>query len=103
MVDQKATRRDFLAVTGALALAACNNRTAPTASSAEAGPADLTLRIGPVLADIAKDHTISTTGYNGQVPAPPIHMREGVPLTVDLFNDTDVPEFVHWHGLIAPA
>ncbi len=30
-------------------------------------------------------------------------MREGVPLTVDLFNDTDVPEFVHWHGLIVPA
>ena len=103
MDHQKSSRRDFLAVTGALALAACNNRAAPTASSTDAGPADLTLRISPVLADIAKDHTISTTGYNGQAPAPPIHMREGVPLTVDLFNDTDAPEFVHWHGLIVPA
>jgi FtsP/CotA-like multicopper oxidase with cupredoxin domain len=102
MVQKKASRRDFLAVSGALALAACN-RAAPPASNTDAGPADLTLRIGPVLADIAKDHTISTIGYNGQVPVSPIHMREGVPLTVDLFNDTDVPEFVHWHGLIVPA
>jgi FtsP/CotA-like multicopper oxidase with cupredoxin domain len=30
-------------------------------------------------------------------------MGEGVPITVDLFNDTDTPEFVHWHGLIVPA
>ena len=30
-------------------------------------------------------------------------MREGVPVTVDLFNDTDTPELVHWHGQIIPA
>ncbi len=66
-------------------------------------PADVTLRIGKVLMDIAKDRTISTVGYNGSVPGPPIRLREGVPVTVDLFNDTDAPEFVHWHGLIVPA
>lgn len=64
---------------------------------------DLTLRIGPTLVDIAKDHTISTIGYNGQVPGPLIRLREGVPVTVDLFNDTDTPELVHWHGQIIPA
>src|SRR5580692_1396801 len=100
---QKSSRRGFLAVGGALALAACNNRTAPTASSTDTGPADLTLRIGPVLVDIAKDHTISTTGYNGSVPGPLIRLREGVPVTVDLFNDLDAPELVHWHGQIIPA
>src|SRR5580698_11376170 len=76
---------------------------ASTPASAPTGPADVTLRIAPVLADIAKDHTISTIGYNGQVPGPLIRLREGVPVTVDLFNDTDAPEFVHWHGLIVPA
>ncbi len=63
----------------------------------------MTLRIGPVLVDIAKDHTISTIGYNGAVPGPLIRLKEGVPVTVDLFNDTDAPELVHWHGQIIPA
>ncbi len=30
-------------------------------------------------------------------------MQEGKPISVDVFNDTDVPEFVHWHGLFVPA
>src|ERR1700740_2375616 len=96
------TRRDFLnglyAAAGLLA-PGCN-RTSPPAQE---GAADVTLRIGPVLADIAKDHTISTIGYNGSVPGPLIRLREGVPVTVDLFNDTDTPELVHWHGQVIPA
>ena len=86
-----------------LLLGGCN-RTAPeTAATPDTGKADVTLRIGPVLVDIAKDHTISTIGYNGSVPGPLIRLREGVPVTVDLFNDTDAPELVHWHGQIIPA
>jgi FtsP/CotA-like multicopper oxidase with cupredoxin domain len=103
------TRRGFLQSTagiGAAALAACN-RAGPPASappgSSPAGAADITLRIGPVLADIAKDHTISTIGYNGQVPGPLIRMRQDVPVAIELFNDTDAAEFVHWHGLTVPA
>jgi hypothetical protein len=63
-------------------------------------PADVTLRIGRVLVDIAKDHTISTIGYNGSVPGPLIRLREGVPVMVEIFNDTDLSELVHWHGQI---
>ena len=37
------------------------------------------------------------------MPGPLIRLREGVPVTVDLFNDTDAPELVHWHGQIIPA
>ena len=96
-------RRHFFAAAGLL-LEACGRKT-PTAAPAEApaGPADVTLRIGNVLVDIAKDHTISTIGYNGAVPGPLIRLKEGVPVTVDLFNDTDAPELVHWHGQIIPA
>lgn len=63
----------------------------------------MTLRIGTVLADIAKEHTISTIGYNGTVPGPLVRLREGVPAVFDLFNDTDTPELVHWHGQIVPV
>jgi FtsP/CotA-like multicopper oxidase with cupredoxin domain len=110
MDESQTTRRNFVAdvlAASGLLLAGCNRSGGPEASGAEAtppgGPADVTLRIGPVLADIAKNHTISTLGYNGTVPGPLIRLREGVPVTVDLFNDTDTPELVHWHGQVIPA
>ena len=102
-MSMQKTRRHFfsdIAVGSALLLGGCSREQSP---GPPAGPADVTLRIGTVLADIAKDHTISTIGYNGSVPGPLIRLREGVPITVDLFNDTDTPELVHWHGQIIPA
>jgi FtsP/CotA-like multicopper oxidase with cupredoxin domain len=101
------TRRRFLGDTwlaAGLFLGGCSR--SPVRSSDQpdlSGPADVTLRIRTVLADIADGHTISTIGYNGAVPGPPIRLREGVPVTVDLFNETEAPELVHWHGQIVPA
>lgn len=104
------TRRNFFSLVGAgtsLILAGCQSSTPSASEKSSAttaeGPADVTLRISPVLVDIAKDHTISTIGYNGSAPGPLIRLHEGVPVTVDLFNDTDTPEFVHWHGQMIPA
>jgi FtsP/CotA-like multicopper oxidase with cupredoxin domain len=102
----KHTRRNFLsgiAMGPGLVLAGCNRGGETGEAVAPAGPADVTLRIGPALVDIAKNHTIGTIGYNGQVPGPPIRLREAVAVTVDLFNDTDSSELVHWHGLIIPT
>ena len=67
------------------------------------GPAEVSLRIGSVLVEVTKDKTISTIGYNGQVPGPLIRLREGQPVSVQVFNDTDTPEFVHWHGQFIPS
>jgi FtsP/CotA-like multicopper oxidase with cupredoxin domain len=68
-----------------------------------ASKADITLRISPVTVPLTPTHIISTIGYNGTSPGPILRMREGVPVTVDVFNDTDVPEYVHWHGLHIPS
>jgi len=63
---------------------------------------DITLRIAPVMVELTPNRTISTIGYNGTSPGPLLRMREGKPVTVEVINDTDVPELVHWHGLFIP-
>jgi len=68
----------------------------------ETTKADYTLRIAPVTVELSPDHILSTIGYNGTSPGPVLRMREGKPVTVDVFNDTDVPELVHWHGMLIP-
>src|SRR5579863_6387920 len=69
---------------------------------ATGGAADFTLRIAPTMVELAPQVFISTIGYNNKVPGPLLRMREGQRVTVDVVNDTDVPEFVHWHGLFVP-
>ncbi len=67
------------------------------------GAADFTLKIAPVTVELAPDRILSTIGYNDTAPGPLLRMREGRPVTVDVINQTDVPELVHWHGLTIPA
>ena len=74
-----------------------------SAPSPDAGKADFTLHIAPVALELAPNRIISTIGYNGGCPGPILRMKEGVPVTVDVINETDTPEFVHWHGLFVPA
>lgn len=65
--------------------------------------ADHTLRIAPVTVELDRSRIVSTIGYNGTAPGPLLRMREGKPITVDVINDTDTPEYLHWHGLLIPA
>jgi FtsP/CotA-like multicopper oxidase with cupredoxin domain len=64
--------------------------------------ADYSLRIGQVTVELDRSHILSTVGYNGTAPGPVMRMRAGKPVTVDVINDTDTPEFVHWHGMLIP-
>ena len=32
-----------------------------------------------------------------------LRFKEGKAVTVDVHNDTDTPELVHWHGLMIPS
>jgi FtsP/CotA-like multicopper oxidase with cupredoxin domain len=72
-------------------------------SKATGPAADFTLQIAPMLVELAPQVVISTIGYNNKVPGPLLRMREGQRVTVDVVNDTDVPELVHWHGLFVPS
>ena len=65
--------------------------------------ADFTLQIAPMMVELAPQVVISTIGYSNRVPGPLLRMREGKLVTVDVVNDTDVPEYVHWHGLFVPS
>jgi FtsP/CotA-like multicopper oxidase with cupredoxin domain len=64
---------------------------------------DYTLRIAASPIEIAPRKIISTVTYNGQFPGPLLRFKEGVPVTVDIFNDTDTPEQLHWHGQRVPV
>ena len=64
--------------------------------------ADFSLQIAPMLVELAPQVVISTIGYSNKIPGPLLRMREGQRVTVDVVNDTDVPEYVHWHGLFVP-
>ena len=99
-------RRHFLELAGAGALVASLPRDVlgqEVRTGAPPEPADYTIRIGMGLVELAPDHIVSTTLYNGQFPGPLIRFKEGQRTLVDIYNDTDVPELVHWHGQMIPS
>jgi FtsP/CotA-like multicopper oxidase with cupredoxin domain len=73
------------------------------AQAAESGSPDYTLRIQVAPVEIAPKRIVSLTTYNGQFPGPLIRLKEGRSVTVDILNDTDVPEQLHWHGQMVPV
>src|ERR1039458_5666729 len=95
-------RRQFLSLLGTPAYVELARRiglqTAP-----DNPKADLTLHISPVEIEVAPRRVIKTTGYNGSAPGPVLRLREGQPVTIDVFNKTKIPELVHWHGLFVPS
>jgi FtsP/CotA-like multicopper oxidase with cupredoxin domain len=74
-----------------------------TASPAELSGTEFTLQIAPVTVELAPNRIVSTIGYNGISPGPRLRMKEGVPVSFNVVNDTDVPEYVHFHGLLIPS
>ena len=98
-------RREFLALTGASALrfGGRNLLQDLAQSTLSARKADFTIRIGPVSTELAPNRIVRTTGYNGSAPGPLLRMAEGKQISVDVFNQTDVSELVHWHGQLIPS
>jgi FtsP/CotA-like multicopper oxidase with cupredoxin domain len=65
--------------------------------------ADHTLRIAPHRLELAPGKVIDTFAYNGMVPGPILRLREGRQVSIDIRNDTDVDDIIHWHGLYVPS
>ncbi|HET9876019.1 MAG TPA: multicopper oxidase domain-containing protein [Mycobacterium sp.] len=105
-----AGRRDLLkwgglavmtAVSGAgTAATACSRSSQPSPPN---GKSDHTVRIGTGTVELAPDRVVSTTTYNGQFPGPLLRFTEGQQTWVDIYNDTDTPEQLHWHGQMVPV
>ena len=93
-------RRQFLAAAGAWTCAAAANF---RVSAQADGPADVTLRIAETTLDIGPRQSVRTLAYNGQVPGPLIRARRGQRVIVDVVNDTNARDIVHWHGFHIPA
>src|SRR5579872_5655246 len=69
----------------------------------DSGAADYTLHIKNSPIEIAPKRIISATTYNGQFPGPLLRFKEGKLASIDIFNDTDTPEQLHWHGQQVPV
>jgi FtsP/CotA-like multicopper oxidase with cupredoxin domain len=93
---------DRRAILGLAALAPLVPSRARAESGANEKP-DYTLRIATGLVELAPDHIVSTTLYNDQFPGPLLRLKEGERIVVDIHNDTDTPELVHWHGQTIPS
>jgi FtsP/CotA-like multicopper oxidase with cupredoxin domain len=76
---------------------------APRPAPLIAGNADHVIRIGAGLVELAPDKIISTTTFNGQFPGPLLRFTEGRRVVIDIHNDTDTPEQLHWHGQNVPV
>lgn len=74
-----------------------------TAATPESGKPDYTVHIGTLPIEIAPNRILSMTSYNGQFPGPLLRFKEGQRVTIDVYNDTDVPEQLHWHGQKVPT
>jgi FtsP/CotA-like multicopper oxidase with cupredoxin domain len=96
-------RRSLLKFASAIPMIATAPNLAWTADDNASQKADYTLRIGTGLVELAPDHIVSTTLYNGQFPGPLLRFKEGQRVVVDVQNDTDTPELVHWHGQMIPS
>jgi len=68
------------------------------ASQSPEGNADYVLKIATTPLELAPNRIISVTTYNGQFPGPLLRLKEGRRVTVDVQNETDMPEQLHWHG-----
>ena len=56
------------------------------------------LRIAPVAKRIG-DQTVRMLAYNGSIPGPTLKIREGAVIEVEIENQGDLADTVHWHGL----
>src|SRR6202000_1951030 len=96
------SRRNFLLAAGASAANSLLS-TVPLLSQTPTANADYTLTIATTPIELAPNRILSVTTYNGQFPGPLLRLKQGQRVTVDIHNETDIPEQLHWHGPFLPT
>jgi len=89
------SRRTFLQNAGLATGAYLVARSLPVGADT---PPDYAIHIKNAAVEIAPKRIVGVTTYNGQFPGPLLRFKEGQPVTIELFNETDKPEQLHWHG-----
>jgi FtsP/CotA-like multicopper oxidase with cupredoxin domain len=116
-MSNQRTRRDFLKAAGtaagigvlasgkalASAVPFSTRRLPANAAPSDSPTADYVLHIAASPVEIAPKRVVSTITYNGHFPGPLLRFKEGQPATVEVHNDTDTPEQLHWHGQMVPT
>ncbi len=97
------SRRGFLASAASAAASTLLGEPQSFVQTALSSPADYSLTIATKPIELAPKHIVSVTTYNGQFPGPLLRFHEGQRVTVDVRNETDTPEQVHWHGQTIPS
>jgi FtsP/CotA-like multicopper oxidase with cupredoxin domain len=86
-------RRAFLQLSG---LAAAGTCLSPFANAVDSKIHVLRIRESEI--ELAPRHRFITTTYNGQFPGPVLRATVGVSVRVDVRNETDTTEQIHWQG-----
>ncbi len=68
-------------------------------SSAYADKREFELSIEEVKIHVAPGMDYNVFAFNGKVPGPLFHLKEGDDVTVHVTNNTSLPHTIHWHGL----
>jgi FtsP/CotA-like multicopper oxidase with cupredoxin domain len=116
MNDSGESRRQFLKTAGLAAgsllltpksgfglTKSAKESSASNIAQADSATADYILRIKDSPIEIAPKRIISATTYNGQFPGPLLRFKEGQQVAIDVYNETDTPEQLHWHGQQVPV
>lgn len=69
----------------------------PAAAWAESREFNMT--IDEVKVQVAPGLDYKVFGFDGQVPGPLIHVKEGDDVAVHVTNNTTLPHTIHWHGV----
>jgi len=67
--------------------------------TAQAATREFNMTIDEMMIQVAPDLNYKVFGFDGQVPGPLLHVREGDSVTVHVTNNTSLPHTIHWHGL----
>lgn len=60
---------------------------------------EFNMTIDEVSINVAPGFTTNVFAFNGQVPGPLIHVKEGDDVTIHVTNNTTLAHTMHWHGV----